>query len=138
MSNVPEPRRYPGHLRAADADRAIVTDLLSAAYAEGRLTREEHDTRLAQAMEAKSFDDLRALTGDLVPDANTGRTVGAFSLAGARYGSEARHASHMPFSPGLSRLRQKAHLGGNRISNIPSTSFDISSPHRCAVYFWGM
>ena len=83
MSNVPEPRRYPGHLRAADADRAIVTDLLSAAYAEGRLTREEHDTRLAQAMEAKTFDDLRALTGDLVPDANTGRTVGAFSLAGA-------------------------------------------------------
>ena len=82
MSNVPEPRRYPGHLRAADADRAIVTDLLSAAYAEGRLTREEHDTRLAQAMEAKTFDDLRALTGDLVPDANTGRTVGAFSLAG--------------------------------------------------------
>ena len=60
MSNVPEPRRYPGHLRAADADRAIVTDLLSAAYAEGRLTREEHDTRLAQAMESRLAEVTRA------------------------------------------------------------------------------
>lgn len=84
MSNAyPEPQRYPGSMRAADADRAIVTDLLSAAYAEGRLTREEHDTRLAQAMAAKTFDDLRGLTIDLVPGSNTGRTVGAFSSAGA-------------------------------------------------------
>lgn len=79
----PEPQRAPGHMRAADADRAIVADLLSAAYAEGRLTRDEHDTRLAQAMEAKTFEDLRGLTTDLVPGTNTGRTVGAFSLAGA-------------------------------------------------------
>lgn len=84
MSNAyPEPRRNPGNMRAADADRAIVSDLLSAAYAEGRLTREEHDARLAQALEAKTFDDLRGLTDDLVPGSNTGRTVGAFSLAGA-------------------------------------------------------
>lgn len=80
---LPEPHRFPGHMRAADADRAIVTDLLSAAYAEGRLTREEHDTRLALAMEAKTFDDLRELTTDLVPGSNIGRTLGAFSSAGA-------------------------------------------------------
>ncbi len=84
MSNAyPEPQRFPGQMRAADADRAVVTDLLSAAYAEGRLTREEHDARLAQAMQAKTFDDLRGLTADLVPGTNTGRTVGAFSSAGA-------------------------------------------------------
>ena len=83
MSNAyPEPLRFPGHMRAADADRAIVTDLLSAAYAEGRLSRDEHDTRLAQAMEAKTFDDLRGLTADLVPGSNSGRTMGAFSSAG--------------------------------------------------------
>ncbi|WP_282004841.1 DUF1707 SHOCT-like domain-containing protein [Propioniciclava sinopodophylli] len=79
----PEPHRFPGHMRAADSDRAIVTDLLSAAYAEGRLSRDEHDARLAQAMEAKTFDDLRGLTADLVPGSNPGRAVGAFSSAGA-------------------------------------------------------
>lgn len=84
MSNAyPEPQRFPGHMRAADSDRAIVTDLLSAAYAEGRLTRDEHDVRLAQAMEAKTFDDLRGLTADLVPGSTPGRTIGAFSSAGA-------------------------------------------------------
>ena len=79
----PEPHRFPGHMRAADSDRAIVTDLLSAAYAEGRLSRDEHDARLAQAMEAKTFDDLRGLTADLIPGSNPGRAVGAFSSAGA-------------------------------------------------------
>lgn len=80
---LPRPQRFPGHMRAADADRTIVADLLSAAYAEGRLTREEHDERVAQAMQAKTFDDLRGLTADLVPGSNTGRTIGAFSSAGA-------------------------------------------------------
>lgn len=82
-NSLPEPGRFPGHMRAADADRAVVSDLLSAAYAEGRLTREEHDARLEQAMAAKTFEDLRALTTDLVPSSNPGRTVGAFSSSGA-------------------------------------------------------
>lgn len=56
-----------GDLRASDADRNQVLDLLSAAYAEGRLTREEHDERSDQATRAKTFDDLIPLTRDLVP-----------------------------------------------------------------------
>jgi hypothetical protein len=79
MSSLPQPMSFPGHMRAADSDRAMVADLLGAAYAEGRLTREEHDVRLTAAMEAKTFDDLTPLTADLVPSANQGRTVGAFS-----------------------------------------------------------
>jgi len=82
MSLTPDPPRFPGHLRAADADRAVVSDLLSAAYAEGRLTREEHDARLEQAMAARTFDDLRALTIDLVPGTGQGRAVGAVSFPG--------------------------------------------------------
>ena len=78
---VPDTPRFPGHMRAGDSDRAIVSDLLSAAYAEGRLTRDEHDSRLAQALEAKTFDDLRSLTVDLVPGTNQGHAVGAFSSA---------------------------------------------------------
>ena len=54
-------------LRASDADRDQVAALLHAAYAEGRLTFEEHDERVSAALKAKTFDDLEDLTTDLVP-----------------------------------------------------------------------
>lgn len=83
--STPEPGRQPGHMRAGDADRALVADLLSAAYAEGRLTREEHDDRLSRAMSAVTFDDLRGLTTDLVPAPIEGRGSGLLaSSAGPR------------------------------------------------------
>jgi hypothetical protein len=44
-----------------------VTTLLSTAYAEGRLTREEHEQRLEQVLRARTFDELVPLTADLVP-----------------------------------------------------------------------
>ena len=56
-----------GSLRASDADRDQVAALLSAAYAEGRLTHEEHDERLAAVLVARTFADLIPLTTDLVP-----------------------------------------------------------------------
>jgi hypothetical protein len=69
-----EPLREPtnvgpiagGNLRASDADRDQVATLLSTAYAEGRLSREEHDERIDQLMAAKTFDDLLPITRDLV------------------------------------------------------------------------
>jgi hypothetical protein len=67
---LPEPTNVGpvagGHLRASDADRDQVATLLSTAYAEGRLTREEHDERIDQLMAAKTFDDLIPITRDLV------------------------------------------------------------------------
>jgi hypothetical protein len=54
-------------LRASDADRDQVAALLGAAYAEGRLTSEEHDERLERVLAARTFDDLIPLTTDLVP-----------------------------------------------------------------------
>ncbi|HEY5979673.1 MAG TPA: DUF1707 domain-containing protein [Microlunatus sp.] len=56
-----------GNLRAADTDRDKVATVLSTAYAEGRITREEHDERLDQVMRAKTFDELVPITADLVP-----------------------------------------------------------------------
>ena len=56
-----------GSLRASDADRDQVAGLLGAAYAEGRLTHEEHDERLERVVGARTFDDLIPLTADLVP-----------------------------------------------------------------------
>ena len=55
-----------GGLRASDADRDQVAALLGAAYAEGRLTHEEHDERLERVLAARTFDDLVPLTTDLV------------------------------------------------------------------------
>lgn len=52
-------------LRAADADRDAVINELSEAYAQGRLSHDEFDTRLGQAQQAKTFGELAALTNDL-------------------------------------------------------------------------
>ncbi len=67
---LPEPTNVGpiagGNLRASDADREQVATLLSTAYAEGRLTRDEHDDRIDRLMAAKTFDDLIPITRDLV------------------------------------------------------------------------
>ncbi len=64
---MPEP-----HLRAADADRAAVADVLGAHMSAGRLTVAEFDERLAQAYAAKTYGELDRLTADLPPlDAST-------------------------------------------------------------------
>lgn len=55
-----------GSLRASDADREQVNEVLTAAYAEGRLTREEYDERSDQVLAAKTFDELIPITRDLV------------------------------------------------------------------------
>lgn len=53
-------------LRCADQDRELVAQVLNNAYAEGRLTFDEHAERIAQAYDAKTFGDLDHLTTDLV------------------------------------------------------------------------
>ncbi len=60
-----EPTRLDA-LRCADQDRETVATLLNNAYADGRLTFEEHADRIALAYDAKTFGDLNALTSDLV------------------------------------------------------------------------
>ena len=54
-----------GSMRATDADRDSVHSLLQAAYADGRLTWEEFDSRSTSLMQAKTYDQLGALTTDL-------------------------------------------------------------------------
>ncbi|GAA4862805.1 DUF1707 SHOCT-like domain-containing protein [Kitasatospora terrestris] len=52
-------------LRCSDADRERVAELLRDAYAEGRLTVDEHAERIEAAYGAKTFGDLVPLTRDL-------------------------------------------------------------------------
>ena len=54
-----------GSMRATDADRDGVHSLLQAAYADGRLTWDEFDARSTSLMQAKTYDQLGALTADL-------------------------------------------------------------------------
>ena len=51
--------------RASDADRDRAVDLLSAAFAEGRLTRDEHSARVQRAYGSLTHAELAALSADL-------------------------------------------------------------------------
>ncbi|MFI5531719.1 DUF1707 domain-containing protein [Kitasatospora sp. NPDC051853] len=63
---VPSPAPVTeAELRASDADRERVAELLRDAYAEGRLTVEEHSERIELAYGAKTLGDLVPLTRDL-------------------------------------------------------------------------
>lgn len=60
-----------GMTRAADADRDRVVETLGNAYGEGRLSKDEYDTRVENALAARTYADLDRLTTDLpVPAAN--------------------------------------------------------------------
>ena len=64
--NVPGTSRPGrGRLRASHADRERVVDVLKAAFVEGRLTEDELDARVGQALAARTYADLAALTADL-------------------------------------------------------------------------
>lgn len=52
-------------MRASDADRERVAGVLREAYAEGRLTRVEHEERLSAVYEALTYGDLVPVLRDL-------------------------------------------------------------------------
>lgn len=54
-----------GNARASDADRERVIDALSAAFAEGRLTRDEHQARVQRGYSSRTYAELAALSADL-------------------------------------------------------------------------
>jgi len=54
-----------GHLRASRADREQVIATLKAAFVQGRLTKDELDLRVGQALASRTVAELTALTADL-------------------------------------------------------------------------
>lgn len=54
-----------GRLRAGDDDRDRVMSLLKTAFTQGRLTGEELDARTGQALAARTYAELDALTEDI-------------------------------------------------------------------------
>jgi hypothetical protein len=69
---LPDTRAFPdpaglliGTVRVSDSERERAVDVLSKAFAEGRLNAEEHDTRVERAYRARTRSELLALSADL-------------------------------------------------------------------------
>ena len=56
-----------GRLRAGHADREQAIDTLKTAFVHGQLTKDELDARAGQALAARTYADLAALTADIPP-----------------------------------------------------------------------
>jgi hypothetical protein len=54
-----------GKIRAGDVDRDRVVEILKTAFTEGRLTKDEYDERVANALSARTYADLDVLVADL-------------------------------------------------------------------------
>jgi len=54
-----------GQMRAADADRDRAVSFLATAYTEGRLGKDEYDSRLESALSARTYGDLDLVVTDL-------------------------------------------------------------------------
>ena len=52
-------------MRASTVDRDRAVELITTAYTEGRLTKDEHDARVERAMTAATFADLDSVVVDL-------------------------------------------------------------------------
>ncbi|MFI9647153.1 DUF1707 domain-containing protein [Streptomyces sp. NPDC052040] len=67
-------------LRASDADRDRIADMLRDALAEGRLTADEHAERVEGVLNAKTVGELEVFVRDL-PAAHPGRPAPAYTSA---------------------------------------------------------
>jgi hypothetical protein len=85
-------------IRASDQERDSVVDVLRDAYTDGRLTLDEFEERMSAAYAAKTWTDLRQLTGDLPVE----------PLLGADLGHRPQAAQLQPVAPAaLSQGRRR-------------------------------
>src|SRR5260370_7248748 len=59
--------RGHSHLRASHVDREQVIDVLKAAFAQGRLAKDEFDLRVGQVLASPTYADLAVLTANTPP-----------------------------------------------------------------------
>jgi hypothetical protein len=98
---VPEPR----NLRASDADRERVANVLREAAGDGRLTMDELDERLDAVYAAKTYAELEPITHDL-PDADTEQVPAPSSAARrdpARFGGTPTSSGAVAILGGFTR-----------------------------------
>jgi Domain of unknown function (DUF1707) len=81
-----------GRLRASHADREQVIELLKAAFVQGRLTQDELNSRIGQALAARTYAELAVLTADLPAEPERASTA-ASAPAPARASTHNRSAN---------------------------------------------
>lgn len=64
-TTLPAPALPPSRWLASSADRERTVDVLRAGFAEGRLTQDEFDERVARAYTSRTYGELGALVADL-------------------------------------------------------------------------
>jgi Domain of unknown function (DUF1707)/Cell wall-active antibiotics response 4TMS YvqF len=98
---VPEPQ----NLRASDADRERVSEVLREAAGDGRLTMDELDERLDAVYKAKTYAELQPITHDL-PDAGAAAAPAVTTATPAdpaRFGGDPSSSMAVAILGGFSR-----------------------------------
>ena len=96
--------RDTGSLRASDADRERAVEVLKAGFAEGRIPKDEYDTRLHHAYSVPTRSDLEHVTAQL-----PGGGPSLYAVTGPRRTNPLAAASlacgiAQPFTGGLSTI----------------------------------
>jgi uncharacterized protein DUF1707 len=104
----------PGELRASHEDRDRAADLLRIAAGDGRLTAEELDQRLEQALTARTLGELAALSRDLLagPGSDLAMSTGAAKdvLRIEREGSNTRRDGRWVIPPRIEVRVRSGHV----------------------------
>jgi hypothetical protein len=88
-----------GKMRASDADRDRVAELLNVAYTEGRLSKEEYDARLENAFSARTYADLDQVVAGLPAVAPAGMVTPVTGTNGLAIASLACGLAQFVFGP---------------------------------------
>lgn len=99
-------------MRAGDADRDVIIDVLQDAHANGRLSLDEFGERQSQALEARFHDELAPLVADL-PERGAGSAVAA-----PRHG----HQSHAVAPGSIPAAWSATVLSGRDITLAPGSA----------------
>ena len=120
-----------GRFRASHADREKVVGALQAAFVQGRLTADELDERVGQALAARTYADLAALTTDLPADPTP-----AVQPAPARQPAPAQHQAPVrrPQNPAAS-FAVKAGAAAIGVTAIAATAAAAISGEAAASVF---
>ncbi|WP_416972048.1 DUF1707 SHOCT-like domain-containing protein [Streptomyces sp. 4F14] len=121
----PQPAPAPTDLRASDADRDRVADILRDALAEGRLTADEHAERVEGVLAAKTVGELEVFVQDL-PAAHPPRTTAPPRPAGGALPADPDDNIVAVFSSATRRGRWRAGRRIHAYAVFGSVEIDLS------------
>ena len=98
-----------GQLRAAQADREQAITVLKAAYAQGRLTKDELEVRAGQVFASRTYAELAVLTADIPADIAADSPAASPAATASRAAASA--AAGVPGTPARTLARAAGRSG---------------------------